>query len=151
MMANISRKIEERVHFEQIFKNICPATVTTMHCLVRYARRPENFRYIKGLDRWGPVGVVNLPPACGTMHLRHFHLHFKLIQIMFNKLKHLQEEAYFPHREINLSRPKNLSSTDFGSLSSKHPIVSFRLGPYLKGECMNLKAKPHKQSLVVED
>ena len=70
---------------------------------------------------------------------------------MFNKLKHLQEKAYFPHREINLSRPKNLSSTDFGSLSSKHPIVFFRLEPYLKGECMNLKAKPHKQSLVVED
>ena len=25
------------------------------------------------------------------------------------------------------------------------------MGPYLKGECMNQKAKPHKHSLVVED
>ena len=42
---------------------------------------------------------------------------------------------------------------DFGFLSFKLPIptVSFHLGPYLKGECMNQKAKPHKQSLVLED
>ena len=42
---------------------------------------------------------------------------------------------------------------DFGFLSFKFPIptVSLHLGPYLKGECMNQKAKPHKQSLVVED
>ena len=31
------------------------------------------------------------------------------------------------------------------------PTVSLHLGPYLKGECMNQKAKPHKHSLVVED
>ena len=32
-----------------------------------------------------------------------------------------------------------------------HYTVSLHLGPYLKGECMNKKAKPQKQSLVVED
>ena len=45
--------------------------------------------------------------------------------------------------------PKNLSNgIDFGFLSFKLPIpsVSLHLGPYLKGECMNQKAKPHKQS-----
>ena len=42
---------------------------------------------------------------------------------------------------------------DFVFLSFKLPIptVSLHLGPYLKGECMNQKAKPHKHSLVVED
>ena len=39
-----------------------------------------------------------------------------------------------------------------GFLSFKLPIptVSLQLGP-LKGECMNQKAKPHKQSLVIGD
>ena len=38
-------------------------------------------------------------------------------------------------------------------LSFKLPIptVSLHLGPYLKGECMNKKAKPLKRSLLVED
>ena len=42
---------------------------------------------------------------------------------------------------------------DFEFLSFILPIptVSLHLGPYLKGECMNQKAKTHKQSLVVED
>ena len=42
---------------------------------------------------------------------------------------------------------------DFGFLSFKLPIptVSLHLGPYLKGECMKQKAKPHKQSFSVED
>ena len=30
-------------------------------------------------------------------------------------------------------------------------FVCLCLGPYLEGECMNLKTKPHRQSLVVED
>ena len=50
--------------------------------------------------------------------------------------------------------PKYLSNgIDFGFISFKLPIptVSLHLGPYLKGECMNQKAKPHKQSLVIGD
>ena len=66
----------------------------------------------------------------------------------------LQEEIYFPIREINMFCQKNLSNgIDLEFLSFKLPIptVSLHLGPYLKGECMNQKAKPHKHSLVVED
>ena len=42
---------------------------------------------------------------------------------------------------------------DFELLYFKLPLptVFLHLGPYLKGECMNQKAKPHKHSLVVED
>ena len=44
---------------------------------------------------------------------------------------------------------------DFGFLSYKLPMHSvslpLHLGPDLKGECMNQKAKPHKPSLVIED
>ena len=50
--------------------------------------------------------------------------------------------------------PKNLSNgMDFKLLSFKLPLptVSLHLRPYLKGECMNQKAKPQKHSLVVED
>ena len=39
----------------------------------------------------------------------------------------------------------------WNSLLHTSNIVSLHLGPYPKGECMNKKAKPHKQSLVVED
>ena len=50
----------------------------------------------------------------------------------------IQEEAYFPIREINLSQQKNPSDgTDFGLLFHTSNIVSLRLGPYFKGECMN--------------
>ena len=42
---------------------------------------------------------------------------------------------------------------DFEFLTFKLPLpnVSLHLGPYLKAECMNQKAKLHKHSLVVED
>ena len=64
----------------------------------------------------------------------------------------VQEEVYFPIREINLFRQKNMSNgIEFLSFKRPIPTVSLHLGPYLKGECMNQKAKPHKQSLVVED
>ena len=63
----------------------------------------------------------------------------------------IQEEVYFPEKEIKLFRQKICQ--DFGFLSFKlpTPTVFLHLGTYLKGECMNQKAKPHKQSLVVED
>ena len=64
-----------------------------------------------------------------------------------------QEEEYFPIREINFSQPKKSVKWHrlWNSLFHAYNIVSLRLGPYLKGECMNQKAKPHKQSLAVED
>ena len=66
----------------------------------------------------------------------------------------LQEEIYFPIREINMFCQKNLSNgIDLEFLSFKLPIptVSLNLGTYLKGKCMNQKAKLYKQSLIVED
>ena len=64
-----------------------------------------------------------------------------------------QVEVYFPIQEINLSQTKKPVKWHrlWNSLFHTSNIVSLRLGPYLKGECMNQKAKPLKQSLAVED
>ena len=50
--------------------------------------------------------------------------------------------------EINLTQPKIRQIAH----TLEFFVSNFQcFGPYLKAECMNLKAKPHKQSLVVED
>ena len=58
-----------------------------------------------------------------------------------------------PVWKVNLSQPKKSVQWHrlWNSLFHTSNIVSLHLGPYLKGECMNQKAKPHKQSLVIED
>ena len=50
--------------------------------------------------------------------------------------------------EINLTQPKICQI----AYTFEFFVSNFQFfGPYLKAEYMNLKANPHKQSLVVED
>ena len=50
--------------------------------------------------------------------------------------------------EINLTQPKIRQIAH----TLEFFVSNFQyFGPYLKAECMNLKAKAHKQSLVVYD
>ena len=66
------------------------------------------------------------------------NIDLKISNPLQSDFNNLHEEEYFPIREINLSQPKNPSNgTDFGILFHTSNIVSLRLGPYLKGECMN--------------
>ena len=81
--------------------------------------------------------------------------------VFFNRLKFfksqsehmIQEEVYFQIREINLYQSKKSVKWHglWRTLFRTSNIVSLCLGPYLKGECMNQKAKPQKQSLAVDD
>ena len=59
----------------------------------------------------------------------------------------------FPNRATNLAKPKKSVKWHrvWNSFLQTSNIVSLNFGTYLKGECMNQKAKPHKQSLAVED
>ena len=56
-----------------------------------------------------------------------------------------KEEVYFPIREINLSQPKKSVKWHslWNSLFHTSNIVSLRLGPYLKGECIYIKKPGH--------